>query len=92
MTKKTDFNIGDKVKFKTDVKLYPTVFSKTPIYFAKKGDKGVVVKPDSKVAKRHREATRIVAVEVTKHKTPVHLMDSKIAKLMYVDKTIEHLT
>ena len=89
MSKSDDFKIGDKVKFKQDVKLYPTVFSKTPVYFAKKGDKGTVVKSDPKVVKRHREVTRMVAVEVPKHKTALHLMDSKLAKLMYVYKHIE---
>jgi len=91
MTKKTDFNIGDKVKFKTDVKLYPTAFSRTPIYFAKKGDKGVVVKPDPKKTKMHKEATRVVAVAVDKQKHPVYLVDSATIGLLYVDSTIERV-
>ena len=91
MTKKTEFKVGNKVKFKKDVKLYPTPFSRTPIYFAKKGDNGVVVKTDLKKIKQWPEATRIVAVAVDKQKHPVYLVDSAGIGLLYVDSTIERL-
>ena len=91
MAKKDAFKVGDKVKFKKNVDLFPSPFTKVPIKFAKKGDKGVVVKSDVKVVRKHSGADRIVAVKVGKHKTPVYLMDHIRTKALYINSTIEKL-
>jgi len=85
--KKAEFAIGDKVIFKKPVKVFPTVFhpSDKGIDFAKKGDKGTVVKTDAVVKKLHSQVARIVSVSVTKQKHPVHLMNT------FIDSTIEKI-
>jgi hypothetical protein len=42
--KKSEFVVGDKVIFKKPVKVFPDRFSSDSVDFAKKGDKGTVVK------------------------------------------------
>lgn len=87
--KKSEFTAGDKVIFKKPVKVFLSRFSSDSVDFAKKGDKGTVVKTDAVTKKLHPQITRIVSVSVSKQKHPVHLMDSPGA--LYVDTTIEKI-
>jgi hypothetical protein len=87
--KKSEFVVGDKVIFKKPVKVFPDRFSSDSVDFAKKGDKGTVVKTDTATKKLHSQITRIVSVSVSKQKHPVHLMDSMGS--LFVDTTIEKI-
>ncbi len=87
--KKSEFAIGDKVLFKKPVKVFPSPFSSDFVDFAKKGDKGTVVKTDPVIKKLHHHVARIVSVSVNKQKHPVHLMDSPGS--LFVDTTIEKI-